>query len=65
MPDAVAPWVRKEAVSAENAREVQARRERAEASALAYEMRARERRSDRGPLNFYCSEKARSREAIE
>jgi hypothetical protein len=52
-------------VCAERSPEVTARRERAEASALAYEMRARERRSDRGPLNFYCSDRARSREPIE
>jgi hypothetical protein len=60
----VAPWIRKEAVSAERSPEVVARREKAEASALAREMRDQAQRRGRGPLNFYCSDRARSREPL-
>jgi hypothetical protein len=64
MPEAetVAPWIRREAVAAENAREVVARREREQATALAVEMRREERRRER--TSFYSSNRARSREPI-
>jgi hypothetical protein len=58
------PWIKREAVAAENAREVLARRERERASLEAYEARLAARRSERGPLAFYCSDRARLREPI-
>jgi hypothetical protein len=67
MPEAAsrAQWIRREAVSAERSPEVVARRERAEASALAYEMRLVAAHREKGPVNFYTSARARSREPLE
>jgi hypothetical protein len=66
MPEAAiaAPWIREDMIRAERSPEVVARREREEASALAHEMRREERRSERGPVDFYTSDRARSREPI-
>jgi hypothetical protein len=66
MPEAAiaAPWIREDMIRAERSPEVVARRERMEASALAAEMRLTERHKERGPVDFYTSERARSREPL-
>ena len=60
-----APRVRKDMVRAESSRDVVARREKAEASALAREMRNQAKHRERTPLAFYCSDRARVREPLE
>jgi hypothetical protein len=60
-----APWIREEAIRAERSSEVIARREKAEASALAHDMRRQEKHRERTNLNFYTSERARARPALE
>jgi hypothetical protein len=60
-----APWIREETIRAERSPEVIARREKAEASALAREMRDQAQRRERTPLTFYTSDRARSREPLE
>jgi hypothetical protein len=64
MPEAetVAPWIRREAVAAEHAPEVVARREREQATALAIEIRREEKRRER--THFYLSDRARGLEPI-
>ena len=59
-----APWIREETIRAERSPDVAARREKAEASALAIEMRRQEKHRERTNLNFYTSERVRSREPI-
>jgi hypothetical protein len=61
MPEA-SPWIRKEMVCAERSPEVIARKERREASALAYDMRLQERRREK--ISFYCTDRARAREPL-
>jgi hypothetical protein len=60
-----APWVRKDMVRAESSRDVVARREREEASALARDMRREAQRRERINFDFYTSERARMREPLE
>jgi hypothetical protein len=64
MPEA-APWIREETIRAERSPEVVARREKAEASLLAHEMRREASHRERTPLNFYTSDRARAREPLE
>jgi hypothetical protein len=61
MPESAfrAGWIRREAVSAERSPEVIARREKAEASALARDMRREAQHRER--TSFYCTDRARSR----
>jgi hypothetical protein len=63
MPEA-APWIREETIRAERSPDVVARREKAECSALAHEMRREAKHRERTHLNFYTTERARSRTAL-